>query len=300
MRTITAGNFIWRFLFSRERFGILWTRGGLGNQLFQVSALSFFADRLDFSPIIHPCNLRQARDEFYPQYRNLRVESLFSSGKQKVDPSPALELILLLMYRVCSKLFGFMVYDEYKLVRTSVHSIPKVFFIQDYFESKEYPDQLSKLSLNSLMSDVSEFQPVSERNGNCLNEFSTMMHIRLTDSHHKVIDKNKFQRVETALEQIGFANCILSLDIYSDDIPLAKKLVEGVFDKIPKVYPEENVQFSATALLSRFIQYDCIIASNSTFSWWACYLRSRLFDQEALILADFEPKLMNYGWKQIS
>ena len=299
MRTITARSFFKKLLFSKERFGILWTRGGLGNQLFQVSALSFFADYLVFSPIIHPCNLRQARDEFNPQYRNLRIESLFSSGKQKVDPSPVLELILILMYRVCSKFFSFMVYNERKLVQTSATSIPKFFFIQDYFESKEYPDRLDTMSLNCLMSGVSEGKIGSRPSGNFRNEFSAMMHIRLTDSHTKVSDNKRFQNMETSLKQMDFAKQISTLDIYSDDIPLSKELLEGTFDSIQKFYPEEFVKLSPTVLLGRFIQYDCIIASNSTLSWWACYLRSRLSTREALILADFEPELMRHGWTRI-
>lgn len=299
MRTITARSFFNKLLFSNERFGILWTRGGLGNQLFQVSALSFFADSLDFSPIIHPHNLRQARDEFNPQYRNLKIESLFSSGKQKVDPSPVLELVLILIHRVCSNFFSFMVYNESKLVQTSAASIPKLFFIQDYFESKEYPDRLDTMSLNSLMGDFSEGKIGSRSSESFRNEFSAMMHIRLTDSHNKVSDNTRFHNIETSLKQIDFIKRISTLDIYSDDIPLSKELLGGTFDSIQKVYPEESVKLSPTLLLFRFIQYDCIIASNSTLSWWACYLRSRLSTREALIFADFEPELMNHGWKRI-
>jgi hypothetical protein len=299
VRSLNTLSFLWRLIISRERFGILWARGGLGNQLFQISALSFFSKTLDFSPLIHPCNLRQDRDDSKPQYRSLRVEGLFASGKQKIDPSPTLELILRIIYGLYSKYFLSAIYDESKLLKSFSSSMPRLFFIQDYFQSQEYPDQLSNNSLKNLIRDLpdSKFQSTLRNNNSGRN--SAMIHIRLTDSHSKATDKSRFLKMETILKKLKFTKKISELHIYSDDLNVAKELLKDFFVLIPRIYPEEFEVFSSSVLLDRFVRYDCIMASNSTLSWWACYLRSRLSSTEAIILADFDQKLMRSNWHSI-
>jgi len=299
VRSLSAHRFLCRLFFTRARFGVLWTRGGLGNQLFQISALSFFSNNKEFSPIIHPCNLRKARDGFNPQYRSLGIEGLFSIGKRKVDPSLPLELILRVIYRVFSTFFRFAIYNESKMIHSSISSMPKLFFIQDYFQSQDYPNCLSEESLDYLVKDIPDSALKRDSSGKFPNQISAMIHVRLTDSHDKTNNRNRFLKAEKLVKNIDGVKGISVLDIYSDDLPQARELLEDIFVSTPKHYPEESEQLSPTALLGRFMQYDCIIASKSTLNWWACYLRSRLSTKESLILADFDQKLMRRGWLQI-
>lgn len=297
MGSLNTPSFLWRLIISRERFGILWARGGLGNQLFQISALSFFSKTLDFCPLIHPCNLRKERDFSKPQYRELGVEELFVLGKQKIDPSPTLELILRIVYQIYSRYFRSTIYNESQLLKSS--STPRLFFIQDYFESQEYPDQLSNESLKSLIRDSVNSKSGSTLHDNNSDQNSAMIHIRLTDSHSKASDKNRFVKMEKVLKKLKLTKKISELHVYSDDITVAKELLKDFFVLIPKHYPEEVESFSSSVLLVRFLQYDCIMGSNSTLSWWACYLRSRLSTKETVILADFDQKLMRSTWHSI-
>lgn len=297
MGSLNTPSFLWRLIISRERFGILWARGGLGNQLFQISALSFFSKTLDFCPLIHPCNLRKERDFFKPQYRELGVEELFVLGKQKIDPSPTLELILRIVYQIYSRYFRSTIYNESQLLKSS--STPRLFFIQDYFESQEYPDQLSNESLKSLIRDSVNSKSGSTLYDNNSDQNSAMIHIRLTDAHSKASDKNRFVKMEKVLKKLKLTKKISELHVYSDDITVAKELLKDFFVLIPKHYPEEVGSFSSSVLLVRFLRYDCIMASNSTLSWWACYLRSRLSTKETVILGDFNQELMRSTWHSI-
>ena len=299
VRSLTTLSFLWRLIISRERFGILWARGGLGNQLFQIAALSFFSKTLDFSPLIHPCNLRQDRDLSKPQYRALGVEGLFPAGRQKIDPSPTLELILRIIYGLYSRYFLSTIYNESKLLNSSSSSMPRLFFIQDYFQSQEYPDQLNDKSLKNLITNLPDSKSQSSLYNNNSGRNPAMIHIRLTDSHSKATDKSRFLKMEIILNKLKFTKKISELHIYSDDLTVAKELLKDFFVLIPKHYPEEFETFSSSVLLARFIQYDCIMGSNSTLSWWACYLRTRLSSTEAIILADFDQKLMRSNWHSI-
>ena len=296
MGSLNTLNFLWRLIVSRERFGILWARGGLGNQLFQISALSFFSKNLNFSPIIHPCNLRKVRDESRPQYKSLGIEGFFLSGKKRINPSPTLELILRVIYQIFSKYFRFAIYNESKLLNSTASSMPRLFFIQDYFENQKYPDQLSNNLLKNLIKDLPDIKYQSNLSDSFSDRIPAMIHIRLTDSHFKANNRSRFLMMEAILEKIDFDKKILELHVYSDDLPLAKELLKDFLSCIPKQYPEEFEKISPSVLLKRFMQYDCIMASNSTLSWWACYLRSRLFAVEPIILGDFDPNLMRRGW----
>ena len=296
MRSLNSLNFFWRFIVLRARFGILWVRGGLGNQLFQISALSFFSKQLNFSPIIHPHNLRQARDEFTPQYRNLGVQGLFNLKKQNNNLSPDLEFILRCVYRVYSKYASFAIYTESKLLNSSEYSMPRLFFIQDYFQSREYPDHLSNDSLNKLVRSLPISNSHANSEYNCPGRVSAMLHLRLTDSHFKNNNRSRLLSLEAIMRKNQIVEKISKLDVYSDDLPLAKELLKGFFISTLINYPEEFEKFSSSTLLEKFMQYECIVASNSTLSWWACYLRSRLYDNQSIVLADFDPKLMRHGW----
>lgn len=299
MRSLNTLSFLWRLIISGERFGILWARGGLGNQLFQISALSFFSKTLDFYPLIHPCNLRQERDEYKPQFRGLGIEELFETGKQKLDPSPALETILQIIYWVYSKYFRSLIYNESKLLKSSSSQMPGLFFIQDYFQNQEYPDQLCYESLKNLIRDLPENKSQSTFIDSSPGKIYAMMHVRLTDSHYKSNDKNRFLNMESFLEKFNLLKQISELHVYSDDLTVAKELLKDCFVVIPKHYPEEFEAFSSSVLLKKFVQYDCIMASNSTLSWWACYLRSRLSAREIIILGDFNQELMRSDWHSI-
>jgi hypothetical protein len=299
VKTLGFTSFILRFIFRRERFGILWARGGLGNQLFQISALSFFSSELHFSPVIHPTNLRYARDGFKPQYRNLSIEEFFSPDIKAVDPSLILELFLKLLYKLYLKFFRSGIYDESKLLLSNNSSLPNLFFIQDFFENQQYPNRLSNRSLTHLFRKMGRSEWMNVAPSCSLAKNSTMIHIRLTDSHNQADICELLLRADIMMRNGGVLKENSTIDVYSDDLPLAKKLLDSTFVWAQKHYPEESKEFSSAALLEQFSRYDQIIASKSTLSWWACFLKSKLTVEQGLILADFDSKLMRDGWLKI-
>jgi hypothetical protein len=288
--------FLWKLLLGREPLGILWARGGLGNQLFQLSALSVFSKELGFIPLVFAGNLKSARDEFKPQYKNLGIESLFSKSSCKISLSDNTEYFIRFIYHIFNKFSKDKILDESSLIGLSRVDIPRLFFLQDYFESRHYPDCLTDDSLISL---ISSFPVTSASKSTLLEEgedFTLMIHVRLTDANQKSNNLAYFERVQKSLLGCLDLQALSSITVYSDDIPESKRLLSDFFPEIPKVFPEETLPLSAVNLLSAFMNYDIVIASRSTLCWWACYLKWRLVDKEVKILADFSDNLMSDNW----
>jgi hypothetical protein len=290
---MSCSNFLRRWLFTKERFGVLWTRGGLGNQLFQITALAFFSKKLFFSPIVAPSNLRKSRDNFFPQYRNLGIEEIYWSRNDKVDPTRTLELVLSLLYRIFSRFFPNKIFSESQITNSTI--LPKLFFIQDYFETREYPDRMSEDSLFRLIATLEEAALFHETNFGSKNHATAVIHVRLTDSIKSLDPTKRLSKLQTVVNNLGIAEHII-FDVFSDDIILAKEILQDFFSSTTKRYPEEFLKLSPIALLGSLLKYDVIIASKSTLCWWACYLRSRMSKVPATIVADFSPRLMRDDW----
>lgn len=298
MKTLGVVTFLSTLLFRKKRFGILWARGGLGNQLFQISALSFFSKSLHFKPLIYSGNLLSKRDLFKPAYTSLLIESMFHEEKPTLIPSKTLEKFLKIAYWFCIKYSRNRIYDEaqLKFLDGSKVRTHRLFFIHDYFEDQKYPNSLSNEVLQKLISPIVAYFKKASLRTSSPDLFKVALHLRLTDSHNRSDNPQHLKKIKDAIENLRSEKGDIQIEIFSDDTILARKLANEHLDRYPYVLIEENKKLSAVEILVKFSHYDCIIASSSTLCWWSCYINSRLYPKETRILSPFPLDKQYYGF----
>lgn len=286
-------------LLSREKcFGILWARGGLGNQLFQISALSFFSKSLNFNPLIYSGNLLSERDFFKPAYNSLLIESMFSEERPTITPSKTLEKFLKIAYWFCLRYSRNCIYDEARLksLAGSKVQMHRLFFIQDYFEDQKYPNFLSDEVLQRLISPIAAYYHKPSLRTSSPDLFKVALHLRLTDSHNRSDSPQHLKKIKDAIENLRSEKGNIQIEVLSDDTILARKLANEHLAGYPYVLIEENKKLSAVEMLVKFSHYDCILASSSTLCWWSCYIATRLYPNETRVLSPFPPDKQYYGF----
>ncbi len=291
-------SFLRKLLFRKERFGILWARGGLGNQLFQISALSFFSKSLDFNPLIYSGNLLSERDFLKPAYTSLLFESLFNKEKSTLIPSKTLEKFLKLAYRLCIKYLHNRIYNETRLksLDGSIVQPYRLFFIQDYFEDQKYPNSFSDAVLQKLISPIATYFKKPSLRTSSPDFFKVALHLRLMDSHNRSDNPQHLKKIKNAIENLRCEKGEIQIEIFSDDTILARKLASEHLEGFPYVLIEENKKLSAVEMMAKFIDYECILASSSSLCWWSCYIRSRLYPKDTRVLSPFLPEKQYHGF----
>lgn len=240
------------------RFGILKLRGGLGNQLFQLSALAYYCKKLNFIPIIFDADLYLSqRDTYYPQYKKVYLSEWFENGKlPKVLPKSLNRISSFVFLRVL-KLRNL---GESVLATTSkVSELPYFFIIRDTFENDLYFNSLSKEALNSTLESLHEMIKLKE------NSVVVAIHIRIS-GYPKL--------TEAQLQNLG--DCIMKLhgqghrfiDVYSDNIESLDYLSQYK-ELVSFNFPERNNQFDAVRLLHTLSDYDMLICNGSSLARWS-------------------------------
>ena len=136
------------------RFGILHLRGGLGNQLFQLSALAQFSRELGFIPVIYDKDLfLSERDDFFPQYRKLDTSSWFSNElSPKTLPKYVSRIFQIFMKFLPSKVI---LKEQDLLSANNSRDLPRIFFIRGTFEDQRYIDDSLKSALKTTFERLS-------------------------------------------------------------------------------------------------------------------------------------------------
>lgn len=239
-------------------------RGGLGNQLYQISALSYFSRKYGFFPVIYDFDLRiNPRYGKSANYRSLNLERWFT---QEVASSPLRgfsELCFRLLLRLNRKLNFVKIFKEADLLSGEMR-IPRFFFVCDSFQNKNYPLALPNDAFQDIFARVRNIQESR-------NDGRVAVHVRLTD----FLPSNPF---DSQYYRFAYQNMIKreisQFDVFSDDIPLAKRLLHQVGYKNLS-FPENSNLLSPEQLLSLLSTYSYFIASKSSLSWWACFLATR-------------------------
>jgi len=242
---------------------ILALRGGLGNQLYQLSALAFYCKRFSLKPYVFDFELKMdKRDNFTLQYKNLNIKSWFQDANS--SSFSALRGLDEYLFRFILKMnrsfriFNLLSEKDLEHVTTIKK---KVVIIRDSFQNMKYPLSLPTefhLDFFPLQSTIQSF-----------DSFGIVgVHIRLLD----FLPDNPFDHsyYNQALKRcMGLGSKTFCM--FSDDIPHAKEL--AVFDFTSElIWPEEKTPMNSIAFLSHFSSYNTIIASKSSLCWWASFL----------------------------
>lgn len=210
--------------------------GGVGNQLFQIAAAYAYAKKHNKRLILDDSKWHSSQGNHPSVHKNGLYQNFFFSSYHPKTPTNLFE-----------SRFN---YDELPYEKGDV-------VLNGYFQSlkyfEEYQDEIKEM-----------FNFDKYKNTKILgSDLSVAAHIRRGDylMHHHihyVCDTNYFTK----------AFCLFpdkTIDVFSDSI-----------NHVINEFPKENLRFidgsDEVASLYILSQYDNLIASNSSFSWWSSFL----------------------------
>lgn len=266
-------------------------RGGLGNQLFQLTAGTHYAVKFDTSLRLDDSAIIRHKDKRRRSWlRMIDVQNIFANTR--------IDWIRISTAYLNGSRFGnsFSKFDllEESQLRELIKP-PRNIHVRDWFQSKDYlPKEKMKLE-NGDFSNVREFALELIREKTQQSD-ATAIHIRLGDfkkTEWGMLTPSWYQRALRKISQIG----ITKVDCFSDDIAEAIILLEPLRANIKFNFIEANNELLPHELLLLMSKYKYFVSSNSTLSWWACYFNSR---QESEIFCPWGKELMLSKWKKIS
>lgn len=210
--------------------------GGLGNQLFQVSATYGYALENNYEPIFpYQCNQNCTRKESYENTILKHIKRENMTG-------------IAYLY----KELGF----EYNKIPNFNENIIIYGYFQSFKYFDKYKDQIKDLFMRDLKIDIPESL-----------EDKVSLHVRRGDylnfpDIHPVLDISYYEK---AIQQIGEDKMYY---IFSDDIEWCKN--QKLFQDLKyKSFISNNKDYECLWIMTKC---DYHIIANSSFSWWGAYL----------------------------
>lgn len=246
-----------------QSYGVLWIRGGLGNQLFQLSALAYYSHRLNFIPLIYDGDLwLSKRDGYYPQYRKLRLSKWFSINQFPRALSKFEGMALRKFIGFTNGNFVFSIVDLKGL--SEKENLPKLFVIRDTFEDDFFPKQLSIESLKDTYDSTCEFES--------LGILKSQVALFFRVQGYEPLTKVGLKRIQVLSEAL-YLDGVVTFDVYSD----TPNKIHSTLEKILKqeiYWPEKDFRLDGPQLLRELTRYKLLITNGSSLSRWAKYLKS--------------------------
>ena len=251
--------FIQVLIFGKSPLAIILLRGGLGNQLYQISALAYFCRQYDAIPIIYDFDISVGKNkQEYSDYRNFSVRTWFPKNNLQILDGLT-ETFVRYFLGLNRRLKILPIFKEVDLLEKPF-GLPRVMLIRDSFQNCIYP-----LSLPGNFQHTFLGQELTHQDS---YKSSVAVHIRLTDflqSNPFDVDYYSKSITKLGVEEIDGIFC------FSDDIDHAKSLLQKA--QITNVtWPEAKGPLSASEFLLEFSRYPIIIASKSSLCWWASFL----------------------------
>lgn len=283
------------FLKDSAKIGIFILRGGLGNQLFQLSALAYYAKKIGFIPVIYTRYLGQnTGDGKRPAFESLNAERFFSCDNKLRKASGLVRLAITLhiaLLRRSNPNFAVKGMEiEQKLSKVFGH----IFYIRGYFENKVYPENLKSTELLGLLDVPSKINPLMNK-ANHSNQI--LIHLRFTDSLTPSDSRRNIFDYSKLLTELQKKHEFLLVDCFSDDIKKAKNFLAPIQNRFKINFPESNYKLKSPQLLDVISQYKNIISSDSTLIWWACFIASNRKEKDVIIYSGFPKTLHLNDWK---
>ena len=247
-----------------EQVLVFLLRGGLGNQLHQIAAASYFSRTRKVQIIFYDHDLKyNARDGGTSRFLNLNLDKWFLYASHPPYVSRGILYFIIRSAVSLSRRFGFpKVFHEDEL--RSRTDYPRFMLVQDYFMNKKYVEDLDS---SQIIDGLSLRR--SERNL-FPAQAESAIHLRLTD--YNLVDSSPldYKYYERSLKILGIQTDA-KVDIYSDDLVEARSKLQTLALK-NAVYPEISQPLSPEEFLIRISSYSSIIASRSSLCWWGCLL----------------------------
>lgn len=298
----------------KKRKIIFYFQGGLGNQLFQFAsalAISSITDREVYFDLT-------SYNKSFADKRSFHLDQLLISAG-------------ILPYK-SNELHYWLVKILYKLSLNKKSNIFKMFnYIIEtnpiYFKTKENNfnwDYLKSCNKNNTIYIygfwMNEMYFINQKNV-IIHDINQFFDSKFADTISKDIlygihlrffvkedarknDPNLFLEDSTyyskAIEYFNIEKRAINFSVFSHDIPKAKMVLEGLgFDSVFFNYISDNDDMESFYKLSKTPN---LIISNSSYSWWAAFLRNNL-NLPTLTISPLECEMLPYipkGWLQIN
>lgn len=268
-------NFLGNRLFEPSPIIFVILRGGLGNQLHQISAgvnlaLRYNAKIRIYGHIVDHANNPERKGYF----RDLDLEKIFFGSDIK-----EVSFLQLTFIRIFLK-YRFHLFIKHKIVTESnfYNNFQKsgFVFVKDWFQSSEFlPSNMRFSSLVNLEQSVNK---------------KVTIHVRLTD--FLSIDSNPLRKLyyQNALLNLDSSENYQFIECYSDDIDRARELLNDIPGII---FPETTKKLNAIELLSSLANTSVLICSKSSLCWWAAQIVQQ---NGGTVFSPFENESNNSNW----
>jgi len=241
-------------------------RGGLGNQLFQVSGAIYYAKRSGAKVVVDDSALRSHRN---PTRRNwvksINLNQLFNTNVEiefKENHLPKFfNQIRLMRFLQLSEEQLFHSVDLARLTR-----------IEGYFQNSRYVS-VHEINGSAIESRFSDF---------CLCREAIAIHVRLGDFLSHGWDLPKSYYLSALSLMLEHKN--VEVHVYSDSPELAREMINSEFPRLEIQFPELVQELNPLELLLNLSRYRYFISSNSSLAWWASLIN--IDNKEFIILPE--------------
>lgn len=278
-------------MFSSRFYGHLklHLRGGLGNQLFQATAASFFADKLKAGVILDDSAIIRHRDKSRRTWlRRMDIQRLFSNEKMEWKPFGLSWLSSTMRLPRDRR----MALNESDLLHLS--ELNRDIHVADWFQKAKYVEVVNPRLYAEDSADLRKcVNEEISRIGNSVGLGA--IHIRLGDFRQTqwgVLSGNWYVQ---ALFKLIETRELQRIDCYSDEVDAAREILKPLDRKVVIQYPEEKFKLMPHELLWTLSSYESFVSSNSSLSWWASYLNRT---KNPLIFCDWGDNLFLQRWER--
>ena len=295
----TRGVVLFQILSRRKKYAYpnqIIIQGGLGNQLFQISALKYFSGDL-------PCQVLSEKNvnDIYPTLVKDAILDFHLSGMEsiKINRSYLIKKLLNLALRVSATYAESDTAFKKSFLNTfraliqfiyTLESSPQKLFIArglgedrhittkldgtllvGYFQSYRYAEAVHKPIQEVVSSRFKEVDWLKKLKVENLEKKAIIVQVRLGDylqnEKFGFLDSEYFKRT---LVDANSVKDFTELWLFSDDEKLARNLLSDILGNDFKiVVPEDSVDLDVLCAMTLGKKF---IISNSTFGWWGAFL----------------------------
>jgi hypothetical protein len=231
-------------------------KGGFGNQLFQIA--NGLALAKEYKTPIQFIQQKHQHSDVFASLMSIKFnQEYWFDGKELLEQIP--EDHIACRFTIFNEKF----FSYRKVILESNHSV-----VNGYFQSYKYFAACNDFIL-------SEFSRKLNLGSIERHQNSIAIHIRLGDyikkrANRKIYLTPSYQFLDQAILQLEIltGRKDLELDIFSDDEYTFSKIYESYFRQKNFKY----LDYPSDESFRKFANYENMIISNSTFSWWAAWL----------------------------
>jgi Glycosyl transferase family 11 len=242
-------------------------RGGLGNQLFQASAGAFYGRELNARVVLDDVAIIRHADKSRRGWiRKIDLQKLFGGNYIKVADLLSTRLRSFKPRPHSQGRF----YSESDL--NSITNVDSQIVVYDWFQSKKFAPKHPQFPSVELFRGLSRSSVTLYEHIRKKSE-SAAVHIRLGDFVNSSWGALPASWYLNALEQLR-SQGIKEIHCFSDDVLEARNMLKPLGSSIKISFPELNLNLKPHEILFILSGYSNYVSSNSTLSWWACYLNN--------------------------